>query len=334
MSDGFAKCGVHCTACPAYRENVHSDEDKQRCSEGWAKYLNARLKPERCYCDGCQTPDDQNPVLILGRSGCRVRRCATHNGFLSCAQCAAYACETLQAQLFEPPSREQLAERLGQPVPEEDYLTFIAPYDMKAHLDDIRATLPDSDIAAPRKPPRHSFKTVDFPSQLPLAAEELAGLQAVHRLLSTLNVVDAESLGMQELLEERRQDLLKMLWTFGSAGEVHGQGTQLVIDDRDWRAEKLPGQHTRVMRLLATLGEHGVSCTFRPLGGGWLLPSGWLRHRSQAWDAGWQMTLSFEEAAGGAAALRALSDYAQALEGEFGNKAYRRFSQADLRVWQ
>jgi hypothetical protein len=334
MADVFSKCGVRCSACPAYRGNIRSDQDRQRCSEGWARYLNAKLKPERCYCDGCQTPDDQNPILVLGRSGCRVRRCATHNGIPTCAHCAAYPCEALQAQLFEPGTREQVAERLGQPVSEDDYLIFVEPYDMKPHLDKVRVSLSAQDIIAPLKPAAHRFKTVGFPAHLPLAAEELAGLQTVQGLLSALNVVDAESLAMQELLEERRQDLLKLLWTFGTAGEWQTQGAELVIDDRDWRAQKLPGQHMRVTRLLETLGERGVRCNLVPLGEDWLLPSGWLRHRSQTWDAGWQVTLSFDQAAGGEGALRALASYSQALDGQLGSKAYRRFAQADVRVLQ
>jgi hypothetical protein len=331
MSDVFAKCGARCTVCPGFRENVRCVEDKQRCSEGWAKYLNAKLKAERCYCDGCHTPDDQNPLLILGRSGCRVRRCATHNNVPTCAHCTAYPCEALQAQLFEPGSREQVAERLGQSVSEEDYLTFLEPYDMKAHLEETRASLAPEDIVAPLKPPAHTFKTVGFPHELPLAAGELLGLQAVHRLLSTLNVVDAESLAMKELLEERRKDLLKVLWTFGVAGEWQEPDGQLVIDDRDWRAQKLPSQHTRVKRLWDILSGHGVECTFKPLGEGWLLRSGWIRHRSQRWDVGWQMMLSLDQPAGGEAALLALSSYAQALEGQLGSKAYRKFAQADMR---
>jgi hypothetical protein len=220
---------------------------------------------------------------------------------------------------------------MDEPVPEEDYLTFLEPYDMKPHLEAIRASLAPEDIIPPLKPPAHTFKTVDFPHQLPLAAGELLGLQAVHRLLSTLNEVDAESLAMKELLEERRKDLLKVLWTFGVAGEWQEADGQLVIDDRDWRAQKLPSQHKRVQRQWEILGEHGVECTFKPLGEGWLLPSGWIRHRSQKWDVGWQMMLSFAESAGGEAALRALSSYAQALDAELGSKAYRKFAQADMR---
>ena len=67
MTELFSKCGATCSRCPAYRENVSRYEDRQRCSDGWHKYLGARLHPDRCYCDGCQTPDEEQPTLVIGK---------------------------------------------------------------------------------------------------------------------------------------------------------------------------------------------------------------------------------------------------------------------------
>jgi hypothetical protein len=74
MRDLFSKCGANCGRCPAYRENVRTSEGRQRCSDGWHKYLRVRLNVQRCYCDGCQTPDDENPALVYGRKATHIWR--------------------------------------------------------------------------------------------------------------------------------------------------------------------------------------------------------------------------------------------------------------------
>lgn len=63
----FAKCGGRCSRCRAYKANVKTYEDRQRCSDGWHKYLGVRLNLERWYCDGCQTPDEEQPTAGYGQ---------------------------------------------------------------------------------------------------------------------------------------------------------------------------------------------------------------------------------------------------------------------------
>ena len=54
--------------------------------------------------------------------------------------------------------------------------------------------------------------------------------------------------------------------------------------------------------------------------------------RCKAWDAGWIMKMAFGDEAGGVAALRALRTYTSRLSEEYGEKAFRRFSRADMQV--
>jgi hypothetical protein len=144
MKDLFSKCGCNCGRCPSYKENLQADEDRQRCSDGWYKYLGFRLSPGKLrLCDGCQTPDDENPVRY---QNCYVRRCAVRNGVETCAHCSGYPCEDVPKVSLSTDARKRTAARLGTPIPEEDYLAFIEPYEGLKHLDEIRASLAPEDI--------------------------------------------------------------------------------------------------------------------------------------------------------------------------------------------
>jgi hypothetical protein len=333
MEGLFSKCGSRCDRCPAYRENVRGAEDRQLCSDGWHKYLGARVRPDRCYCDGCQTPDDEDPVLVYGRGGCNIRRCAVTNGVLTCAHCAAYPCEAVKTQFsFDDGSRQEIDARLGSLMSEEDYLTFIEPYELHRHLEEIRTSLHPEDIVEPAKPPPFRPRTVGFPEDLPLSEEESSAFASVHRLLRAANTVDAGTYVMLEKGKKRRQHLLKLLWAFGRWGERKEEGgAHLVLDSDAYYEHKLPGQHTRVIEVIKALEERGVHCELVPLGEGWLLPSGWLRKRTKGWDKAWLIKMAFDEQAGGDAALAALRAYTAGLDEKHGKAAYRRFARADMR---
>jgi hypothetical protein len=325
MKDLFSKCGANCGRCPAYRENVKTDEDKQRCSDGWHKYLGVRLNVQRCYCDGCQTPDNENPVLVYGRYGCKIRRCAVFNGVETCAHCSAYPCEDVRTQFsFDSESRAKIAARLGTPIPEEEYLTFIEPYELHKHLDEICASLTPEDIVE-MTPVSVKSKVIEFPDDLPFPQEPF---KALHRLLATVGTVEGISHARQEVLKKRRQHLLKILWAFGRFGEFSEEGgSHLAIDSETYLAEKIQSSYSQVMDYFKTLEEHGVHCEHVPLTEeGWLTPKGALR------KGGWLMKLSFGNEAGGAPTLKALQSYTAKLHEKHGKRAFRYFSRADMRV--
>jgi len=326
MKDLFSKCGANCGRCPAYRENIKTSEDRQRCSDGWHKYLGARLSVERCYCDGCQTPDDENPLLVYGKYGCKIRRCAVFNGAETCAHCSAYPCDDVRTQFsFDSKSREKIAARLGIPIPEEEYLTFIEPYELHRHLDEIRASLAPEDIVE-MTPVSVKPRVVDFPDDLPSPQEPF---KALHRLLVVAGCVEGISHARQAMLKERRQHLLKILWTFGLFGEPKGEGSShLMIDSETYLAQKIQSNYSRVKDYFKTLGEYGVRCEHVPLvEEGWLTPTGALR------KGGWFMKLFFDDDAGGVSAHEALRTYAAKLDEKHGKNAFRYFSKADMRVF-
>ncbi len=219
MKNLFSKCGANCGRCPSYKGNLQTEEDRQRCSDGWYKHLGFRLSPGKlCLCDGCQAPDEKNTVRY---QNCYVRRCAVRNGVKTCAHCSAYPCEDVKNlhEIQRADARERIAARLGTLIPEEDYLTFVEPYEGIKHLDEIRASLGPEDIVEMTKvsvKPR----LVDFPDDLPFSEEETSAFEALHRLIAVIESVNGVSYARQAALKKRRRHLLKILWAFGLFGEL------------------------------------------------------------------------------------------------------------------
>jgi len=331
MRDLFAKCGANCGRCPAYRENIRTDEDRQRCSDGWHKYLGARVRPDRILCDGCQTPDDEDPVLIA--RGCNIRKCAFINAVQTCAHCSSYPCEGLD-QLSATVDTGEIASRFAEPIPEDEYLAFVEPYELLKHLDAIRATLVPEDVVEPTPPRPFRPVTVDFPARLSMSEEDTSGFRTLHRTLEMINSVDAKSHAIQVRLKARRQYFLKLLWAFGLVGVLEEDGgAHLTLDCDVYYDQKLPGHYdTVVNRHFKALEDHGIQCEHVPLGEGWLLPSGWMRRRTKGWKAGWLATIAFGDEAGGETGLKALKAYVAALHEQYGDRAFRYFSRADMRV--
>jgi hypothetical protein len=326
MKNLFSKCGCNCGRCPSFKENLQTDEDRQRCSDGWYRYLGFRLSSEKLrLCDGCQTPDDENPVRY---QSCYVRRCAVRNGVETCAYCSAYPCEDVPRVSLPADAREGITARLGTPIPEEDYLTFIEPYEGVKHLDEMRASLAPEDVV---EMVRVSAKPgiVGFPDDLPCSENEKSAFEILHRLLAAPGTADGVSYARQAALQKRRRHLLKLLWAFGRFGKLKKEegGPHLVIDGETYLAQRIHSSYARVKDYLEVLGEHGVHCSHVPLEEeGWLTPGGALR------KGGWCMEMSFDDEAGGVLALKALQSYATRLDEKYGKTAFRYFSKADMRV--
>jgi hypothetical protein len=326
MRDLFAKCGCNCGRCPSYKGNLQTDEDRQRCSDGWFKYLGLRLSPGKLrLCDGCQTPDDENPVRY---QNCHVRKCAVRNGVETCAHCSGYPCEDVKNlhEIQKAGARERIAARLGTPIPEKDCLAFIEPYEGVKHLDEIRASLDPEDIVEMARVSARP-KLVDFPDDLPFSKEGAAAFKALHRILAAVESADGVSYARQAMLEKRRRHLLKMLWAFGRFGEFKEEGgSHLVIDSGTYLAQGIHSGYSRLKDYCKALEKYGVRCEHVPLKEeGWLTPTGALRKE------GWFIKMSFEDDAGGVSALDALRSYTTRLE-EYGEKAFRYFSKADMQI--
>ncbi|MGD2179432.1 MAG: hypothetical protein PVG71_16630 [Anaerolineae bacterium] len=223
--------------------------------------------------------------------------------------------------------RDRVAERLGSPIAEEDYLAFIEPYEGMKHLEEIRASLGPEDIVEMKEVSTRP-RLVDFPQDLPFPEEERAALEALHGLLAAVEIVDGVSYARRTVLRKRRRRLLKILWAFGRFGEcTEEDGSHVVIESETYLAQKIDSNHARVQDYFEALRGYGVQCEHVPLAEeGWLTPKGALR------KGGWFMRMCFADSAGGAGALKALQRYAARLDEEYGKRAFRTFSKADMRV--
>jgi len=224
-------------------------------------------------------------------------------------------------------ARERIAARLGTPIPEEDYLAFIEPYEGIKHLDEIRASLGPEDIVEMTKvsvKPR----VADFPDDLPFSKEETSAFEALHRLIAVIESINGVSYARQAAIRKRRLHLLKILWTFGLFGELEEEGgPHLVIDGETYLAQKIHSSYSKVRDYCKALEGYGVHCEHVPLAEeGWLTPTGALRKE------GWFMRMSLGDDAGSVSALKALQSYAARLHEEYGQRAFRYFSKADMRV--
>jgi hypothetical protein len=312
----FAKCGNTCSSCPTFKANLVSPEARKRCSVGWAKYLGIRLSADKLRaCDGCQYPDDKRPTRYIN---CRTRKCAVFNGVLTCAHCSAFPCRYLP---MESTSREKTEARLGERIPDEDYLAFIEPYEWRKHLETIRASLAPDEI---KEIKRVSYvpKTAPFPDSLP----EASPFRNLHRLIATLGSEENIPFAKLDALKDDRDYALRLLWAFGLSGKL--EGNNLVIESETYSAQKLYSGHSKVVNhYFKFLAGYGVHCELVPLKEkGWLTPGGALRHQ------GWLVKMRFDDAVGGVQVLNALVGYSDKLNRKYTKKAYGFFSKGDMGI--
>jgi len=131
MNEILSRCGYRCDLCLAYRPNVErSPSNRQILSDGWHRYFGFRIPAEQILCDGCRA---ENPCLIDKK--CPVRPCVLERGLTSCAECPEYACEKLSDRLVV---FENVAAKFPEAIPAADRARFIAPYENKARLDNLR----------------------------------------------------------------------------------------------------------------------------------------------------------------------------------------------------
>ncbi len=131
----IARCGYQCDLCPAFKDNIRGKDDQQEVSDGWFRYYGFRIPPDSIHCDGCIVKDADDPRRI--DPACAVRQCAEKRGLANCAHCDEYVCDELAEKLVDA---DKIAKRAGTPVPQADYARFIAPYDNRKVLEEIRKT--------------------------------------------------------------------------------------------------------------------------------------------------------------------------------------------------
>jgi hypothetical protein len=238
-------------------------------------------------------------------------------------------------------AREKIEEKRGKPISEEDYLTFVEPFEGLKHLEKIRASLSPNDIVEAATVPPLKTKIVKFPENLPFSTEEIKTFEAVHDLLagiksSSLGLTDTETFAQQQRLKKRIPYFLRHMWLLGRFGEFKNEnGAHLAVDaetyiDNRGSQKTLSSWSFVENTILKHLAGFGIRCERVALEGvkekELATPTGALRKK------GWVMTMTIDNAIGGVATLKALQTYTKKLDEKYGKKAFRYFSNVDMRV--
>jgi hypothetical protein len=329
MRDWFSKCGCNCGRCPAFKANAKTEKDRQRCSDGWFKYLNVRVRPDICFCQGCQSPDPWESGAVLPDRGCYVRPCAIKTGVENCAHCGWFPCEELKRRIPGEEFREITETRMGAPVSEEDYVAFLEPYEGVKHLSEIRATLKQEEIVEKPDVAPLRARIAKFPDDLPSSEEEV--LRSLHGVFVNVLTAPAETYAKQIIIKRLRKTLLNTLWIFARFGELKNR--ELVVDgSAHGRRDDLRNivrrtdntLHASTTAAARILEDYGVRFKHVPV-------------------KKYALKMSFDKSAGGIEGLKALRRYGAALIEKYGEpeyagasrfkgEAYAQFSKADMRV--
>jgi len=296
--------------------------------------------PIKTPCVTCQIPDEKIPKTTkLPNKKCLIRQCVDKAGVANCAYCSRFPCETLKATagLW---NRKSIEGKLGAPISEEDYHSFVEPFEGLNRLEAIHASLKPDEIVEPAKVPETKTRIVEFPDNLPVK-EGLASFKAVHNLLiniddSSLGLKDTDTFAQQHKLENQKAHILRFLWILGNYGKFEKRiSSYLVVDAETYYVNRGKEKTLSIWSFVEDivfkfLAEFGVSCELDALKGvmteDLTTGTGYLRKK------GWIMRMSFEEKIGGVAALKALQTYAKKLDKKYGSRAFQRFRESDMKI--
>jgi hypothetical protein len=295
--------------------------------------------PIKTACVTCQIPDDKIPKTSkLPSKKCLIRQCVDKTAISNCAYCSRFPCDTLKetAGLW---NRQSIGKKLGTSISEEDYHSFVEPFEGLNRLEAIHASLKQEDIVEPVKLPKSETRIVDFPENIPFK-ENLVGFKVVHKLLedldhSSLGLSDTDTFAQHHKLENHKAHVLRFLWIFGNYGKLDSERTSLVVDAETYQDNRGKERRLSIWSFVKdvvfkALAEFGVRCERVTLKGVKIedltTGTGYLR------KLGWAMRMSFEERIGGCDALKALQTYAKKLYKKHGSRAFNRFRKADMKV--
>jgi len=236
-------------------------------------------------------------------------------------------------------TRENIEKKLGAAISQDEYHSFVEPFEGIRRLGTVRASLRPEEVVEPAKVRASESKIVDFPENFPFSKKEIASFRAVYELLvsikrSSLGMRDTDTFAQQHRLEDRRAHVLRFLWILGGHGKCEKDG-RLVVNAETYVAnrggEKMLAIWSFVREtVFKVLSEFGVYCERGALKGvkeeDLATGTGYLRSK------GWVLKMWFEEKTGGSAALEALQSYTRSLDEKCGKKAFERFSEADMKI--
>jgi len=133
MNEIISGCGFRCDLCPAFVGNNKTFADQVRVAAGWSRYFMIKMSPDRIRCSGCFSEDCGG--YDLPDSECPIKPCVLEHGMNTCADCFDYPCEKLETRMK---AVDEAMSRFKGKMPQEEYDTFIAPYDFRKNLTEVR----------------------------------------------------------------------------------------------------------------------------------------------------------------------------------------------------
>lgn len=133
MSEIISRCGFRCDLCMAYRENGKGWLHQLKTAEGWFKYYDYMVHPSKIVCDGCLKGESR--IFRFHDSFENVCDCVTSRKIDNCSLCGDYPCSALESLMTVC---EDVKKRYSGRISMEEYSKFIAPYDPRIVLEELR----------------------------------------------------------------------------------------------------------------------------------------------------------------------------------------------------
>ncbi|HUI31543.1 MAG TPA: DUF3795 domain-containing protein [Candidatus Acidoferrales bacterium] len=133
MAEIISRCGFRCDQCPAFKGNNNTPADQIKTAAGWSRFFGLKMSPDKIICNGCLS--NECVGHDLPDSECPIKPCVLERGMNTCADCFDYPCEKLMERIR---GVDEVISKFKGKISQEEYDTFIAPYDSRKTLDEIR----------------------------------------------------------------------------------------------------------------------------------------------------------------------------------------------------
>ena len=311
MKNIISVCGFSCSKCPAFNDNIKSEQDRKIVDEGWKKYHKTKgWVYEQPYCDGCFASEDLKPLW----SNCHIRKCAIQNKVKYCGYCADFPCNRV-AQLHA--HMENLAEKARVIGNEDDYKKFIEPFLGKERSEHLHNEAIDQKliIESPKV-----IDAIDFPSNLNDLPHRMdinhddykEGLKNLYKVLRNILTLTSKTEGGREIERKKVKERLIILYIIGRYGElIKSMESNFLTLPLDIIRENLRMGKVAIRNRLEKLRSHGINFDFG--------------------EKDSILKLSFSDEVIGTTVPRALKYYIEFLLSKNSErKAYSFFSKADM----
>ena len=231
MVNIISVCGFNCSNCPAFKDNISTEQDKEKVDVGWKKYHRTKgWVYDQPYCLGCFANKTTEPLYRT----CNIRKCAIQNEVKNCGYCADYLCNRLSYLINH---MENLAKSAREIANKEDYCKFAEPYLGKVRLDKIHKNAISQNLIKEAPP---VIEATDFPANLYFLAEidlekinlesyEM-GLKALYEILKNLLTLKSNTPGERDYERKRIKELTKILYFIGKEGKLIEEKDKIHIE--------------------------------------------------------------------------------------------------------